>query len=149
MSHWSCTPLAKPTATVLDAWIKYQGKDASRFLFPSTRGGRLSADAVQHLVAKHARAAQKICPSLTNKRVSPHTIRHYLPFRTMSGTGTPALFFRQMREVAHDIVLTPSISPKLGKGVPREVYYRLPRSSLPSAASPPPPTYPPPPESPP
>jgi integrase/recombinase XerD len=30
-----CTPLAKPTATVLDAWIKYQGKDASRFLFPS------------------------------------------------------------------------------------------------------------------
>ena len=36
-----CTPLAKPTETVLDAWIKYQGKNASRFLFPSTRGGRL------------------------------------------------------------------------------------------------------------
>jgi integrase/recombinase XerD len=71
------TPLAKPTAAVLDAWIKYQGKDdASRFLFPSTRGGRLSADAVQHLVAKHAKAAQKICPSLTKKNVSPHVLRH-------------------------------------------------------------------------
>ena len=71
-----CTPLAKPTATVLDAWVKYQGKNASRFLFPSTRGGRLSADAVQHLVAKHAKAAQKICPSLTKKNVSPHVLRH-------------------------------------------------------------------------
>jgi len=71
-----CTPLAKPTATVLDVWIKHQGKDASRFLFPSTRGGRLSADAVQHLVAKHAKAAQKICPSLTKKNVSPHVLRH-------------------------------------------------------------------------
>ena len=71
-----CTPLAKPTATVLDAWIKHQGKDASGFLFPSTRGGRLSADAVQHLVAKHAKAAQKICPSLTKKNVSPHVLRH-------------------------------------------------------------------------
>ena len=29
-----CTPLAKPTAAVLDAWIKYQGKDASCFLVP-------------------------------------------------------------------------------------------------------------------
>ena len=33
----------------------------------------------------------------------------------MSGTSTPAQYFRQMREVAHDIVLTPSISPMQGK----------------------------------
>jgi integrase/recombinase XerD len=71
-----CTPLAKPTVAVLDAWINYQGKDASHFLFPSTRGGRLSADAAQHLVRKHVRAAQKICPSLTKKSVSPHVLRH-------------------------------------------------------------------------
>ena len=63
-----CTPLAKPTVAVLDAWINYQGKDASHFLFPSTRGGRLSADAAQHLVRKHVRAAQKSCPSLTKKK---------------------------------------------------------------------------------
>jgi integrase/recombinase XerD len=79
-----CTPLAKPTVAVLDAWINYQGNDPSFFLFPSTRGGRLSADAVQHLVAKHAAAAQKLCPSLTEKKLSPHVLRHYLPFLTMS-----------------------------------------------------------------
>ena len=67
------------------------------------------------------------------KPVTPHSLRHYLPFRTMSGTGTPAQYFRQMREVAHDIVLTPSISPMQGKGVHREVYYRLPSSSFASA----------------
>src|ERR1019366_5226054 len=46
-----CTPLTKPAVAVLKAWIREQGGDESRFLFPSTSGGRLSADAVQHLVA--------------------------------------------------------------------------------------------------
>jgi integrase/recombinase XerD len=71
-----CTPLAKPTVAVLQAWLKAQGTEPLSFLFPSTRGARLSADAVQHLVAKHAEAAQKVCPSLTKKHISPHGLRH-------------------------------------------------------------------------
>jgi site-specific recombinase XerD len=71
-----CTPLTKPTVTVLTAWIREQGADGTRILFPSARGGRLSADAVQHLVAKYATAAQQACPSLAGKRVSPHVLRH-------------------------------------------------------------------------
>src|SRR6202035_5060317 len=63
----------------------------------------------------------------------PRHRRHYLPFRTMSGNGTTTQYLRQRREVAHDIVLTPSISPMQGKGVHREVYYRLPSSSFASA----------------
>jgi site-specific recombinase XerD len=70
------TPLTKATAAVVTAWIKRQGQDNARFLFPSARGGRLSADAVQHLVARHVAAAQKVCPSLARKRVSPHVLRH-------------------------------------------------------------------------
>src|SRR6266481_808876 len=42
----------------------------------SARGARLSADAVQHLVAKYATAAQQTYPSLADKRVSPHVLRH-------------------------------------------------------------------------
>src|SRR6266567_4665603 len=38
-----CTPLAKPTVAVLKVWIREQGKENSKTLFPSTRGGRLSA----------------------------------------------------------------------------------------------------------
>ena len=71
-----CTPLTKSTVTVLTAWIREQGADGTRILFPSARGGRLSADAVQHLVAKYATAAQQACPSLAEKRVSPHVLRH-------------------------------------------------------------------------
>ena len=70
------TPLTKPTAAVVTAWIKRQGQDNALFLFPSARGGRLSADAVQHLVARHVATAQKGCPSLSKKRVTPHVLRH-------------------------------------------------------------------------
>jgi site-specific recombinase XerD len=45
-------------------------------LFPSARGGRLSADGVQYLVAKHVAIATKACPSLARKRVTPHVLRH-------------------------------------------------------------------------
>lgn len=71
-----CMPLAKPTVAVLKAWVKEQGDDESGFLFPSNSGGRLSADAVQHALAKHVAAAQRACASLAKKRVTPHVLRH-------------------------------------------------------------------------
>jgi len=72
-----CTPLAKSTVVVLTAWIREQGEDdGTRILFPTAQGRRLSADAVQHLVRKYAAAAQETCPSLTDKCVSPHLLRH-------------------------------------------------------------------------
>lgn len=70
------TPLTKPTARVVAAWIERQCSDASTFLFPSARGGRLSADAGQSLVARHVEAARSVCPSLAKKRVTPHVLRH-------------------------------------------------------------------------
>jgi len=45
-------------------------------LFPNVLGGRLSADSVQSLLAKHARAASQKCSSLKSKHVSPHVLRH-------------------------------------------------------------------------
>jgi integrase/recombinase XerD len=71
-----CTPLTKSTVAVLKAWIQEQGRADSKILFPSTRGGRLSADGVQHLLARHVAKARKTCPSLRKKRVSPHVLRH-------------------------------------------------------------------------
>ncbi len=71
-----CTPLAKPTVAVLKAWIREQGKEDSKTLFPSSRGGPLSADGVQHLLARNVTRARKACASLRKKRVSPHVLRH-------------------------------------------------------------------------
>ena len=71
-----CTPLAKATVSVLKAWIREQGRDDSKILFPSMRGGRLSAVGVQHMVARHVATARERCPTLRKKRVSPHVLRH-------------------------------------------------------------------------
>ncbi|MEO7699612.1 MAG: site-specific integrase [Opitutus sp.] len=71
-----CTPLTKPVSAVLRSWMRELDEDDDRYLFPSGRGGRLSADAVQHLVAKHVMAARATCPSLKTKRVTPHVLRH-------------------------------------------------------------------------
>ena len=92
-----CTPLAKSTVIVLTAWVREQGEDGSRILFPTVRGNRLSPDAVQHLVRKYVAVAQKTCPSLAQKHVSPHVLRHYLPFLTMSRPAVLAAFFRHKR----------------------------------------------------
>src|ERR1700690_4437981 len=71
-----CTPLAKPTVAVLKAWIRAQAREDSKTLFPSTRGGRLSAVGVQHMVARHVAVASATCTTLGKKRVSPHVLRH-------------------------------------------------------------------------
>jgi len=71
-----CTPLAKSTVIVLTAWVREQGEDGSKILFPTVQGNRLSPDAVQHLVRKYGAVAQKTCPSLAQKHVSPHVLRH-------------------------------------------------------------------------
>jgi integrase/recombinase XerD len=105
-------------------------------VFRNQRGDPLTRFGARLILRKHVERAAQALPFLKRKRIHPHSLRHYLPFLTMSGTGTPAKYFRQIREVAHDIVLTPSISPMLGKGVHREVYYRLPSSSFASAGRP-------------
>ena len=71
-----CTPLSKTTRRVLYAWMKEPWPVATKFLFPSLSGGRLSADAVQDLVNKHVAAARVNCSSLVKKRVTPHVLRH-------------------------------------------------------------------------
>ena len=62
-----CTPLAKPTVAVLKAWINEQRDDESGFLFPSSSGGRLSADAVQHALATNVTAGSTQMPLAREK----------------------------------------------------------------------------------
>jgi integrase/recombinase XerD len=80
-----CTPLAKPTVAVLKSWIREQGPRESKTLFPSTRGGPLSADGVQHMLARHVATARKTCASLRKKRVSPHVLRHAAAMELLQG----------------------------------------------------------------
>jgi integrase/recombinase XerD len=71
-----CTPLASHARDALQVWLKEPARRGATSLFPNVHGGRLSADSVQSLLAKHTRVASEICPSLAHKRVSPHVLRH-------------------------------------------------------------------------
>lgn len=71
-----CTPLTKSTSAVLAQWVREQGEDDTKILFPNAHAGRLSPDAVQHLVAKYTCIAQQSCLTLANKRITPHVLRH-------------------------------------------------------------------------
>ena len=70
------TPLTRPTARLLRAWITDRNAAPGDPLFPSRAGGHLSRDAVADLLDKHLPAARQACPSLEGKHVTPHTLRH-------------------------------------------------------------------------
>lgn len=70
------TPLSPTAIKTLRAWLRERNGHPHEALFPSRRGGHLSPDAVQRLVAKHVATAATSCPSLRTKQVTPHTLRH-------------------------------------------------------------------------
>ena len=82
-----CTPFAKSTRTVLKAWLREPQRGDGDVLFPSTKGERLSVHGVQYLLTKHRLTASKVCPSLKQKRVTVHRLRHTMAMDLLqSGT---------------------------------------------------------------
>jgi site-specific recombinase XerD len=71
-----CTPIARSTRAVLKAWLREPQRGDGTVLFPSERGQRLSVHGVQYLLNKHRKAACEVCPSLEQKRVTVHCLRH-------------------------------------------------------------------------
>ena len=71
-----CTPLTTRTVAVVHEWLHERGGGPDDPLFPTRRGTPLNPDTVGWLVAKYTAAAAVGCPSLQNKRVTPHTLRH-------------------------------------------------------------------------
>ena len=71
-----CTPLTKQTVAVLKPWLLERGGSDDDAVFPNARGGQLSPDGMQYLLTKHVVTARTTCPSLMEKHVSPHVLRH-------------------------------------------------------------------------
>jgi len=70
------TPLTSQVVRVLKTWLAELGPAPGMPLFPTQAGGKLSRDAAERLVTKHASAAAGSCPSIKEKNVTPHTLRH-------------------------------------------------------------------------
>ena len=83
-----CTPIAKSTLAVLKAWLRERQRGDDQVLFPSAKGERLSVHGVQYLLNKHRAAACRACPSLQQKRVTVHRLRHTTAMDLLQ-SGTP------------------------------------------------------------
>jgi integrase/recombinase XerD len=79
------TPLTSQTVKVLRTWLAELTPGPDTPLFPTQAGGQLSRDAVERLVGKHASAAADNCPSIKEKNVTPHTLRHTAAMSLLQG----------------------------------------------------------------
>lgn len=71
-----CTPLTHEAVHILKSWLAERAGSNDDVVFPSRHGTILSRDAIERLVTKHAHQASIACPSLYEKTISPHVLRH-------------------------------------------------------------------------
>jgi integrase/recombinase XerD len=77
-------PLGRETVGVVRKWLAERNSDPTGPLFPTTTGGRMSRDAIERRVALYVKRAATRCPSLQQKNVGTHTLRHTCAMRLRS-----------------------------------------------------------------
>jgi site-specific recombinase XerD len=70
------TPLTKSTAAVLRVWLEERSGLPADPLFPARTGRRVQRGAIERRVAKYRAIAAAQCPSLRDKVLTPHVLRH-------------------------------------------------------------------------
>ena len=70
------TPLTLTTVTVLQGWLREHPGPPTAPLFPTNRGTRMSSDALRQRLTHHAATAAQRCPTLNQKTITPHVLRH-------------------------------------------------------------------------
>ncbi|MEX3937132.1 tyrosine-type recombinase/integrase [Paraburkholderia phymatum] len=80
-------PLWKVTANALRAWIAVRGTARVPELFVNARGDAMSRWGFAYVLKHHVEAASQKCPSLLQKRVSPHVLRHTCAMIVLQSTN--------------------------------------------------------------
>lgn len=80
-------PLWKETRAVLRQWLAIRPGGGDRNLVLNARARAMSRHGFAHRLALHVTTAQQKQPSMTNKRVTPHTLRHSCAMHTLEATG--------------------------------------------------------------
>jgi site-specific recombinase XerD len=86
------TPLTAGMVDVLRVWLVERAGQAAEPLFATRSGRALSRDALECRLAKHATTAAQACPSLREKKVTPHVLRHTAAMRLLhAGVDTAVI----------------------------------------------------------
>ncbi len=80
-------PLWKETKTVLFAWLDVRPNVNNRYLFLNARGRAMSTDGFAYILKQHVATASQTIPSLKEKRVTPHVLRHSAAMAILHATG--------------------------------------------------------------
>ncbi len=86
------TPLTRVTVDVLRGWLAERAGQKDEPAFPTSTGAALSRDAFACRITKLAALAARRCPSLREKRVTPHVLRHTAAMRLLqAGVDTSVI----------------------------------------------------------
>ncbi len=79
--------LWKSVADALLAWLAIRGPASVPELFLNASGRQITRSGFERILAKHAGVAAKSCPSLRDRPISPHVLRHTCATNTLRATG--------------------------------------------------------------
>ncbi|HUP23208.1 MAG TPA: tyrosine-type recombinase/integrase [Thermoanaerobaculia bacterium] len=86
------TPLTAAMVAVLRVWRAERAGQPAEPLFATRTGRVLSRDALEHRLAKHVASAARVCPSLRQKKVTAHVLRHTAAMRLLqAGVDTSVI----------------------------------------------------------
>jgi len=69
-------PLWKETTAALRAWLAIRPAAPVPEVFLNARGKQISRWGFEHILRTYVKAASNTCPSILNKKISPHVLRH-------------------------------------------------------------------------
>jgi integrase/recombinase XerD len=79
-------PLWKETVAVVKAWLKVRPGSHAPELFLNARAQAMTRSGFEYILAKHVATAARKAPSIAEKGVSPHVLRHTCAMHTLQAT---------------------------------------------------------------
>lgn len=79
--------LWKEVADAIRAWLAVRGQATVPEVFLNAQGEAMTRSGFEHVLRKHVNSATGTCPSLGNKRISPHVLRHTCAVNVLQATG--------------------------------------------------------------
>ncbi len=80
-------PLWKETRSVLRDWLAVRPDSTDRHLFLNARGAAMSRHGFNHRLGLHVDTARQTVPSMVNKHITPHCLRHTCALHILEATG--------------------------------------------------------------